>query len=239
MLIIPAVDILDGNVVRLSEGKYDQVTNYKVTPLEQIKKYKENGFDRVHIVDLTGSKDGKIGTYEILKELKEKLDVTIEFGGGIRSREDIANLLEIGVDKIIVGSMSIKDKENFEKVVKEFGPDKFVVAADVKDEIVFVKGWTEDSNTNIIDHISYCKELGLEEFLCTDIATDGMLQGPGIKLYEKINSVHKDIKLIASGGVSCVEDLEKLSEMSSFGVVVGKAIYEGRIKLEELANFGK
>jgi phosphoribosylformimino-5-aminoimidazole carboxamide ribotide isomerase len=188
---------------------------------------------------LNGSKTGIISVSEIILEIKAKSNVKIEFGGGIRSYDNVATLLALGVDKVIIGSLSIKDKNEFEKVISNAGASKIIVAADVKDEMIVVKGWTENTSISIYEHIEYCMSKGLDTFLCTDISTDGMLKGTNLKLYGKLMEKYPDMNLIASGGVKDINDVKALAGLNVFGVVIGKAIYENKIKLQELKKFGK
>ncbi len=237
MLIIPALDIINKKLVRLSQGKYDTVRKYNISPLEQAKIYDRLGFEWIHIVDLIGSKKGKINTVKILEEIKKNTGLKIEFGGGIRTQNDVLVLSAVGLDMMIIGSLSIINKPEFESLVKKIGADKIIVAVDVMDYYVKIKGWTQNSNVHVYSHIEYCKNLGIENFLCTDIKTDGMFAGPNLELYKNILSEFSDIKLTASGGVRNVEDVNKLNSMPLRGVVIGKAIYENKIDLKELARF--
>jgi phosphoribosylformimino-5-aminoimidazole carboxamide ribotide isomerase len=236
MLKIPAIDIIDGKVVRLSKGEYDSIVSYNKTPLEQAKIYNDFGFEWLHIVDLSGSKNGKINTIKIIEEIKNKTNLKIEFGGGIRTKVDVVELNKLGVDGIIIGSLSITDKKEFESIFTEVIPDKIIIASDVLDYQIRIKGWTENSNVNLFDHIEYCNKLGIDNYLCTDIAVDGMLTGPNYNLYKSILVKYPKIKLTASGGVSSIHDIIKLAELPIRGVVIGKAIYENKINLEELAK---
>ncbi len=239
MHIIPAIDIIDGEVVRLSKGKYESKVSYDKSPLEQAKLYNDFGFKWLHIVDLSGSKDGKINTIKIIEKIGKETNLNLEFGGGIRTKQDVNDLINIGIDKVIIGSMSITNKAMFESIFEDVKPDKIIVAADVLDFKIRIKGWTEDSNVHLFDHIKYCKQLGIENYLCTDIAVDGMLTGPNIDLYKTTLEKFPDIKLTASGGVSNIEDVKKLIKFSVRGIVVGKAIYENKIDLKELAKLVK
>lgn len=236
MLIIPAIDIIDNKVVRLSEGDYNKSTVYENTPLKQAEKYSQLGFKWIHIVDLLASKSGEINVVETISSIKNKYNIKIEFGGGIRSLNDVDKMFEAGIDKVILGSISINDKIEFEKIVNKYGEEKTITAVDVKDEFVAIKGWTEKSSIHISEHINYCKNLGLKTFLCTDISKDGLLKGPNYKLYEKLSKKFKDINFIASGGISCIDDIIKLKEMKMYAAVVGRAIYENKINLKELAE---
>lgn len=236
MLIIPAIDIIDGKVVRLSKGEYNSVKSYSLSPLEQAKIYDEYGFEWLHVVDLSGSKDGKINTLNILEEIKKQTNLKIEFGGGIRSKNDVNTLNSTGLDGIIIGSLSITDKDEFESIFTSVNPDKIIIASDVLDYKIRIKGWTEDSRVNLFDHIKYCSNLGINNYLCTDIAVDGMLSGPNFGLYKETIKKYPNINLTASGGVSSLNDIFFLNELPLRGVVVGKAIYENKINLEELAK---
>ncbi|MFZ1291152.1 MAG: 1-(5-phosphoribosyl)-5-[(5-phosphoribosylamino)methylideneamino]imidazole-4-carboxamide isomerase [Melioribacteraceae bacterium] len=236
MLIIPAIDIINGKVVRLSKGEYNSAVNYGNTPIEQAKIYDEFGFKWLHVVDLSGSKDGKINTIKIIEEIKNQTKLKIEFGGGIRFKKDVVELYKLGVDGIIIGSLSITNKSEFESIFTEVNPDKIIIAADVLDYQIRIKGWTENSNIHLFDHIEYCNNLEIDNYLCTDIAVDGMLTGPNFNLYKSVLENFPIIKLTASGGVSNLNDIIKLKELAVRGVVVGKAIYENKINLEELAK---
>jgi len=236
MLIIPAIDIIDGEVVRLSKGKYESKVSYNKTPLEQAKIYDDLGFKWLHIVDLSGSKDGKIGTKKILEEIKNKTNLKIEFGGGIRTKNDVVSLNNIGIDGIIIGSFSVTNKNEFESIFSDVDSNRIIIATDVLDYKIRIKGWTENTNIHLYDHIKYCTKLGVETFLCTDISVDGMLSGPNFNLYNSTLEKFPNIQLTASGGVSNINDVIKLKELAIRGVVIGKAIYENKIDLKELAE---
>ena len=236
MLIIPAIDIIDNKVVRLSEGDYNKSTTYENTPAQQAGLYSSLGFEWVHIVDLMASKSGEINVADIIPDIKNKNKIKIEFGGGIRSLQDVDKMMEAGIDKVILGSISINNKTEFEKIVNKYGDEKIVTAVDVKDEYIAIKGWTEKSSVHINEHIKYCKNLGLRTFLCTDISKDGLLKGPSYDLYENLQNEFPDVNLIASGGVSNIDDIKKLISMDMYAAVVGRAIYENKINLKELAE---
>ncbi|RJP61798.1 MAG: 1-(5-phosphoribosyl)-5-[(5-phosphoribosylamino)methylideneamino]imidazole-4-carboxamide isomerase [Ignavibacteriales bacterium] len=239
MIVIPAIDILDNKIVRLSKGDFNRVEFYPNSPLEQAKLYESNGFEWLHLVDLNGSRTGTISVSEIILEIKSESNLKIEFGGGIRSYDNVATLLALGIDKVIIGSLSIQNKNEFEKIISDFGTNKIIVAADVKDEMIAVKGWTENTSVSIYGHIEYCKSKGLDTFLCTDISTDGMLKGTNLKLYGKLMEKYPDMNLIASGGVKDINDVNALAGLNVYGVVIGKAIYENKIELQELKKFGE
>jgi phosphoribosylformimino-5-aminoimidazole carboxamide ribotide isomerase len=240
MLTIPAIDVYENKVARLTRGDFNQVTFYQETVPDLAKKYEKFGFQWLHLVDLMASKTGSINILPAIKEIKANTNLKLEFGGGIRSYDQVSELVKIGVDKIIIGSISITNKGEFEKILTNTGdPDRFVVAIDSNYESIFTKGWTENSGISVYDHIDYCTSLGITTFLCTDISKDGTLSGPSLGLYQNIMKKYPELKLIASGGVGSLHDVVKLTEMDLYAVVIGKAIYEKKIRLEDLINFGK
>ena len=238
MLIIPAIDILNNSVVRLAKGKYEDVTTYTQTPLEQAMLYDKLGFEWLHCVDLMGSKEGNLNILSILSGIKSSTKLKIEVGGGIRNADDVVKLSDNGADRMVVGSMSVKNKSELEKAISKLSSDRIVIAADVLDNKIRIKGWTEDSGIELNDHITYCNSLGIKTYLITDINKDGLLGGPSFGLYKKVLNEFPGINLIASGGVSSMEDIGKLSELNCYAAVVGKAIYENKIDLKELSQFG-
>jgi len=238
MLIIPAIDILNNKVARLTKGDFNQATYYDTTPLKVAERYNSTGFKWVHIVDLAASVDGKISIIPIIQQIKENTKLKIEFGGGIRNIEQVNQLINAKVDKIIIGSLSITDKTEFEKIIDKFGKERFIVAIDSNKEKILIKGWTQESGISIYEHIQYCFERGINTFLCTDISRDGTLSGSNKELYEKILNRFPDINLIASGGIGSLHDILMLSNINLYAVIVGKAIYENKIKLEDLIKIG-
>ncbi len=236
MLIIPAIDIYSNSIVRLKRGDFDNITYYKNSPLQQAKIFESYGFDIIHIVDLLGSKNGKLTSLESVREIKEKTSLKVEFGGGVRDVKTVSELINIGVDFILIGSLPVKNKKEFELILQNHPAEKIVAVIDSKDEVLKISGWTEDTNISIYDHIEYCSGLGIKKFLCTDITKDGMLTGTNHNLYKKIMRNYPGISLIASGGIKDMDDVKKLSELNPYAVVVGKAIYEGKIDLKELAE---
>jgi phosphoribosylformimino-5-aminoimidazole carboxamide ribotide isomerase len=221
MLIIPAIDILDGKLVRLEKGDYQTQKIYSDNPFEVAKQFAELGFDFIHIVDLSGSKDGRINSIELLKKIK---------------LDDVIKLIDCGVDQIVIGSISITNKNEFRKIVKEIGSEKIVAAIDSVDGLIKVKGWTEQTNITIENHVDYCLSLNVNTFLCTDIKKDGMLTGPNINLYKNLMVEFPSTKIIASGGIGRIEDVKELKKQNLYAVVIGKAIYENKINLKELAK---
>ncbi len=237
MLIIPSIDIYKDKIVRLKKGDFNNITYYSNSPFDQSKLYESLGFKLIHIVDLEGSKTGKFTAISSIKEIKKNTHLEIEFGGGIRNAKNVDDLFSAGIDYVVIGSLSIKNKNEFENIVKDNPADKIIVAADVNNEMIRVTGWTEETETSIYSHIDYCREQGINKFLVTDISRDGMLSGTNKILYEKILKNKPGINLIASGGIKDIEDIKSLEGINPYGVIVGKAIYENKIDLKELTKF--
>lgn len=241
MYIIPAVDILDQKVVRLREGDYKQITSYDVSLEEMIETYKSNGTELIHIIDLNGAK-GDFSNQEYLFNIIKKTDMKIQYGGGVRSIDKVKELLGAGVHRVIVGTQAITNPDFLSILSKEVGTkdgktEQIVVAIDVLDEVIKYSGWMESSPIKLMDYVDKCLNLGFFRFLCTDINKDGKLGGAGIELYEKLLDHSPFIKLIASGGVSSMDDIEKLNKIKVESCVVGKAIYEKRITVEEIKHW--
>lgn len=236
MLIIPAIDIYDNKVVRLSKGDFKEVSFYSESPLKQAKIFKDAGFDLIHVVDLTGARTGKFTALDTVKEIKSQTRLNIQFGGGIRDGKTAFQIFQAGVDYAIIGSLAVKNQDEFKLIVNHHSPEKIVTAVDVMNEKVFISGWTEEVDLSPFDLIDFCMGLGIRKFICTDIAKDGTMKGLNIGLYKKILERYAEIKLIASGGVKNIEEIKKLKELNPYAVVVGKAIYEGKIDLKELSE---
>ena len=237
MLIIPSIDIFDNKVVRLTKGNFDKITYYQNSPYEQARLYDSLGFKLIHVVDLEGSKIGKFTAIDSIKEIKKYTALKVEFGGGIRSSKDVDELFSAGIDFVVIGSLSIKNKTEFEYITENNSAEKIIVAADVSSEMIRVAGWTEETEVSIYSHIEYCRKLGINKFLVTDISRDGMLSGTNKILYDKILTNKPEIELIASGGIKDLDDIKSLAEINPYGIIVGKAIYEDKIDLKELAKF--
>jgi phosphoribosylformimino-5-aminoimidazole carboxamide ribotide isomerase len=241
MYIIPAIDVLNQKVVRLREGDYDQVTQYEVSLEEQIEMYQFNGTEMVHIIDLNGAK-GDFSNQKYLFDIIKKTDMKVQYGGGVRSIEMVKQLIDSGIHRVIVGTQAITNPTFLEELSKEVCDktkcsDQVVVAIDVLDEVIKYSGWMESSPIKLLDYVDKCLQLGFFRFLCTDINKDGKLGGAGVELYKKLLSHSPFIKLIASGGISSMADIEELNEFKIESCVVGKAIYEGRISIEEIKNW--
>lgn len=238
MYIIPAIDILNGKVVRLREGDYDQVTSYDVTLEEMIEKYQSYGTDFIHIIDLNGAK-GDFSNQKFLFDIIKKTDIKIQYGGGVRSIEKVKELIDAGIHRVIVGTQAITNANFLQELSleicgKEKCQDQVVIAIDVLDEVIKYSGWMESSPIKLMDYVDKCLNLGFFRFLCTDIDKDGKMGGAGVELYKKLMEHSPFIKLIASGGVSSMQDIEELQKIKVESCVVGKAIYEGKISIEEI-----
>ncbi|SHL39667.1 1-(5-phosphoribosyl)-5-[(5-phosphoribosylamino)methylideneamino]imidazole-4-carboxamide isomerase [Flavobacterium chilense] len=237
MRIIPAIDIIDGKCVRLSKGDYDTKIIYNENPLEVAKSFEAHGIEYLHLVDLDGAKSSKIVNYKILEQIATQTGLKIDFGGGLKSDDDLRIAFESGANQITGGSIAVKNRVIFEKWISEYGSDKIILGADAKDEKIAVSGWLEESNEDLIPFIQDYQTKGIQYVICTDIAKDGMLEGPSFDLYSKILAEAKGVKLIASGGISTFDELPKLAELGCEGTIIGKAIYEGRITLKQLENY--
>lgn len=234
--IIPAIDIIGGKCVRLSQGDYAQKKVYNEHPLEVAKMFEDAGLQRLHLVDLDGAKAGKVTNWKVLEAIAANTQLTIDFGGGIKALQDVDIVFNSGAAFATIGSMAVKDEPLFSYLIKTFGSDKFFLGADVKDEKLAIGGWLETTNVGIIDFIIKYQLAGISHFFCTDISKDGMMQGPGIELYKKMLTEVPNLNLIASGGVSNIEDLYQLKAIGCAGAIVGKAIYENQITLKQLAD---
>jgi phosphoribosylformimino-5-aminoimidazole carboxamide ribotide isomerase len=236
MRIIPAIDIIDGKCVRLKQGDYTQKKVYSENPLDVAKSFEDAGLTHLHLVDLDGAKAGKVTSWHVVEQLTSRTSLKVDFGGGIKTTEEVTRLLDMGISQVNLGSVAVKDPEKISDWIKEFGSEKIILSADVKNEMISINGWQQDSAINIVTFLRGYIQRGIEHVTCTDISTDGMLTGPNVELYKKILLSFPQLHLIASGGVSCLEDLYELRQIGADGVIVGKAIYEGKITLEELKN---
>lgn len=235
--IIPAIDIIEGKCVRLSQGNYQSKIVYNESPLEVAKEFESYGIHRLHVVDLDGAKSKHIVNYRILEQIANRTSLVIDFGGGIKSDEDLVIAFENGAQKVTVGSVAAKEPQLFLSWLEKFGHDKMILGADVKDGLISVNGWLEESNQELLPYLDNYVKKGVTKVLCTDINRDGMLQGPAIELYQSILKQFPTLHLIASGGVSSIEDIRQLDKAGIPAVVFGKALYEGRFTLKELNEF--
>jgi phosphoribosylformimino-5-aminoimidazole carboxamide ribotide isomerase len=237
MRIIPAIDIIDGKCVRLSKGDYSTKIIYNENPLEVAKAFEAHGIEYLHLVDLDGAKSSQIVNYKILEQIATQTRLKIDFGGGLKSDTDLKIAFESGANQITGGSIAVKNRAVFESWITQYGSGSIILGADAMNEKVAVSGWLEDSNLDLIPFIQDYQNKGIQYVICTDIAKDGMLEGPSFDLYATILTKAKGIKLIASGGISSFEELPKLAAMGCEGTIIGKAIYEGRITLKQLEEY--
>ena len=248
MRIIPAIDIIDGKCVRLSKGDYDTKKIYNENPLEVAKEFEAHGIQHLHLVDLDGAKSKHIVNHKVLEQIASQTGLRIDFGGGLKTDDDLRIAFESGAKQITGGSIAVKDPNTFLGWIEKHGADKIILGADAMDEKVAVSGWLEESKEELIPFIQSYQAKGIQYVICTDISKDGMLEGPSFDLYKKIlNSTNEDlstalkvtsnIKLIASGGISTFDELPKLAEMGCEGTIIGKAIYENRISLKQLESY--
>ena len=231
---IPAIDIIGGQCVRLTKGDYNQKNIYHDSPVEVAVELERKGFHRLHIVDLDGAKSKHIVNGEILRQIKAATHLVVDFGGGIKSEEDIETAFACGADMVTIGSVAVKEKELFISWLQRYGAERMILGADVRNGRVSVNGWKEDSDEQLLPFLAYSIERGVKNVLCTEISKDGTLEGPAIALYQQVLKAYPTLHLIASGGVSCTEDIFALEKAGIPAVVFGKAYYEGRINTEKL-----
>jgi phosphoribosylformimino-5-aminoimidazole carboxamide ribotide isomerase len=237
MQIIPAIDIIEGKCVRLTEGDYAQKKIYNEDPLEVAKQFEGVGLMRLHLVDLDGAKAGKVVNWKVLEKIANKTNLAIDFGGGIKTEATLKTVLDTGAKYATIGSLAVKNRALFETWIAQFGAGIFMLGADVFEEKIAVGGWIEKTNIDIYDFIQSYVAKGVTQLFCTDIQKDGKLEGPSLELYQKVITQFPNLQLIASGGVSKLQDLEALRNMGCAAAIVGKAIYENKISLSELSKF--
>ena len=243
MRIIPAIDIIDGKCVRLTKGDYDTKKVYNENPLEVAKMFEDTGIEYLHLVDLDGAKAQHIVNYRVLEQISSKTNLKIDFGGGLKTNEDLHIAFNSGARQITGGSIAVKDPEIFEGWISKYGATKIILGADSDNGKVAISGWMEQSKEDVIPFIKNYQKKSIQYVICTDISKDGMLEGPSVELYKQIieecsnSSSGQSIKLIASGGISCIDELPILKDIGCEGVIIGKAIYEDRISLKQLEKF--
>ncbi|MBS1745199.1 MAG: 1-(5-phosphoribosyl)-5-[(5-phosphoribosylamino)methylideneamino]imidazole-4-carboxamide isomerase [Bacteroidetes bacterium] len=235
--IIPAIDLIDGKCVRLSQGDYNTKKIYSASPVETAKAFEDAGIQRLHIVDLDGARLGKTVNIKTLNEIAAATKLIIDFGGGIKTTDDVTSVLNAGATYFNIGSIAVKQPGIVEEWIKIFDAAKIFLGADIKDENIMIQGWQEKANINIINYISAYINRGIENIFCTDISKDGLLQGASTALYKKILSEFPGLNLIASGGVADISDVETLNDIGCSGVIIGKALYEGKISLSQLKKY--
>jgi phosphoribosylformimino-5-aminoimidazole carboxamide ribotide isomerase len=237
MLIIPAIDLIHGECVRLTKGDYNTKTVYNSDPLEVARTFEAAGLTHLHLVDLDGAKKGEVVNWQVLEKVARGTNLVIDFSGGIQSDEMVRRAFDSGAAKVTIGSLAVKRPDTFREWIVNFGPEKLILGADVIGRNIATHGWLETSDISIMDFIEGYRLCGIRHIMCTDVSKDGMLQGPATDLYREVLLKFPDIFLIASGGVSNMQDLQELKQSGCSAAIVGKAIYEGRITLEELAFF--
>lgn len=235
--IIPAIDIIDGKCVRLSQGDYGQKTVYNENPLEVAKSFQDHGVTHLHLVDLDGAKSAKVVNWKVLETIASQTSLQIDFGGGVKSDADIYKVFESGAHQVTAGSIAVKSPEKVEEWMTKYGPEKIILGADVRDKKIAISGWKEDSGIDLFPFLDKFSTKGIQSVICTDISKDGMLSGSSIDLYKEILATFSELKLIASGGVKSMKEIVQLQEAGLYGAIVGKAIYEGKITLKELEKF--
>lgn len=237
MELIPAIDLIEGKCVRLTQGDYSTRKVYNEDPLEVALQFESVGIDRLHVVDLDGAKAGHIVNYNVLERLASRTRLIIDFGGGLKSDEDLRIAFDCGAQMITGGSIAVKNPERFLTWLEKYGGERVILGADAKDKKIAVSGWEEGTNLDLIPFVKDYREKGVQKIICTDIGRDGMLQGPAIDLYKEIKEEVEGLYVIASGGVSSMADIERLDEAEIPAVIFGKAIYEGRIRMSEIEKY--
>ena len=237
--IIPAIDVLDGKCVRLTQGDYSQKKIYSQNPLELAKTFEDAGIRRLHLVDLDGAKAQHIVNHRVLRDIATHTSLIIDFGGGLKTDEDLHIAFDNGAAMLTGGSIAVKNPEKFLQWISDFGAEKIILGADVKNEKLAINGWTETASIDLTEFIAFHRNKGVTQVICTDVERDGMMQGPAIELYRKLLQRFPGLFLIASGGVSCINDIISLNDADIPAVIVGKAIYEGKISLKEIKDLEK
>ncbi|MBL7731938.1 MAG: 1-(5-phosphoribosyl)-5-[(5-phosphoribosylamino)methylideneamino]imidazole-4-carboxamide isomerase [Chitinophagaceae bacterium] len=237
MTIIPAIDIIDGKCVRLTKGDYTQMKVYNENPLEVAQTFEGAGIKRLHLVDLDGAREGRVKNWKVLERIAGHTNLTTDFSGGISTTENLSITFNSGAAYATIGSMAVTDEQILSEWLLAFGPDRFIIAADVRDGKVATRGWTKTSGVTATELFERYKRKGVRQFFCTDISKDGLLTGPAFDLYRKLMNEHPSVDLIASGGIAETEHLRKLREDGCAGAIIGKAIYENKITLKELEQF--
>lgn len=235
--IIPALDIIEGKCVRLSKGDYSQKKVYNEDPLEVAKQFEDHGIRRIHIVDLDGAKASRIINYKVLERIAHHTSLVIDFGGGLKADSDLEIAFNSGAQMVTGGSIAVKNPELFQRWLDQYGADRIILGSDCRDRKISISGWLEDTDEDIVSFLRSWIQAGISKTICTDIDRDGMLQGTNVELYKELHAAFPDLYLIASGGVSDIKDVEALHEVNIPAVIIGKAIYEGRITMEQLRPF--
>lgn len=235
--LIPAIDIIDGKCVRLSQGDYDKVKEYSASPADVAKEMEDHGITRLHVVDLDGAKSKHVVNWRTLEQIARATNLVIDFGGGVKTDDDLRIVFDCGAQMVTGGSIAVKEPDTFQRWLLKYGAEKIILGADVKEGKVAVSGWLEDSDNELMSFLEHYTQQGVQKVICTEISRDGMLQGPAVSLYKDVLSEYPHLHLIASGGVSSMDDIETLAEARVPGVIFGKALYEGRITWRDIERF--
>lgn len=237
--IVPAIDLIDGKCVRLTQGDYARKKVYNEDPLEVAKMFEDHGIEYLHLVDLDGARQKHVVNYKVLEKISSRTGLFVDFGGGIKTDEDLELVFKCGAKQATIGSVAITDPPLFESWIRKFGSEKIILGADAKDGKIAVAGWMDVTDKDIFDFFAEYQLKQIKYVLCTDISRDGMLQGTALDLYDKLNQRFPELNIIASGGVTTIDEIDKLNEMGIFAAIIGKAIYEGKITLKELEKFSE
>ena len=235
--LIPAIDIIDGKCVRLSQGDYDKVKEYSASPADVAKEMEDHGITRLHVVDLDGAKSKHVVNWRTLEQIARATNLVIDFGGGVKTDDDLRIVFDCGAQMVTGGSIAVKEPDTFQRWLLKYGAEKIILGADVKEGKVAVSGWLEDSDNELMSFLEHYTQQGVQKVICTEISRDGMLQGPAVSLYKDVLSEYPHLHLVASGGVSSMDDIEALAEARVPGVIFGKALYEGRITWRDIERF--
>lgn len=237
MQIIPAIDLIDGKCVRLTKGDYNAMKEYSSDPVEVARQFEGAGIKRLHLVDLDGAKASHVVNIDVLRKICQNTSLQVDFGGGVKTEEDLNKVFDAGAQQATAGSIAAKDPEKVKQWIRDHGSDRIILGADVLDEKVMVSGWQQSSGLDLFDFLEDFLEAGARWVICTDISKDGVMAGPSFELYTKIADRFSDINLIASGGVTTMSDLEQLKANKLYGAIIGKAYYEGKLSLQQLSSF--
>ncbi|MEQ8553885.1 MAG: 1-(5-phosphoribosyl)-5-[(5-phosphoribosylamino)methylideneamino]imidazole-4-carboxamide isomerase [Cyclobacteriaceae bacterium] len=237
MQIIPAIDLIDGKCVRLTKGDYNAMKEYSSDPVEVARQFEGAGIKRLHLVDLDGAKASHVVNIDVLRKICQNTSLQVDFGGGVKTEEDLNKVFDAGAQQATAGSIAAKDPDKVKQWIRDHGSDRIILGADVLDEKVMVSGWQQSSGLDLFDFLEDFLEAGARWVICTDISKDGVMAGPSFELYTKITDRFSDINLIASGGVTTMSDLEQLKANKLYGAIIGKAYYEGKLSLQQLSSF--
>ena len=235
--LIPAIDIIDGKCVRLSQGDYSRVKEYNASPADVAREMEDHGIKRLHVVDLDGAKSKHVVNWRTLEQIANATSLCIDFGGGVKTDDDLRIVFDCGAKMVTGGSIAVKEPDTFRRWLLKYGPEKVILGADTKDGKIAVSGWLEESDSELMRFLQHYVEQGVTKVICTEISKDGMLEGPAVPLYKDILARFPELHLIASGGVSCMDDIEALEEAKVPGVIFRKALYEGKITWKDIENF--